>query len=69
MASAELTLRKQDPKTAMTPRTNGLEYLQAAEQEHERSSPSRAAAWRRRAQANDLADLSSSRARQAGEPA
>jgi hypothetical protein len=60
MGSAESDLRKQDPKTAMTPEQTALKYLQAAEQEYEMQIAAQnggGGGGGGSAQANDLADL------------
>jgi hypothetical protein len=59
MGSAETDLRKQDPKTAMTPEQAALKYLQMAEQEYELqvAAQNGGGGGGQRAAANDLADL------------
>ena len=61
MGTAEATLRKQDPKTAMTPEQTALKFLQAAEQEYEMQIAAQngggGGGGGGSAQANDLADL------------
>jgi hypothetical protein len=60
MGSAESNLRKQDPKTAMTPEQTALKYLQAAEQEYEMQIAAQnggGGGGGGNASANDLADL------------
>ena len=61
MGTAEATLRKQDPKTAMTPEQAALKYLQAAEQEYEMQLAQQqgggGGGGGGQQQANDLADL------------